>query len=353
MFERRNNFDLRRLLSGAEPFLYSLLSRLEWDLAMSTSSLQCLKLDPGLRKRIADTLVPTSKIKDILYVVLVAQGRVITLVRPKKHSIHPSDLHILVNTIHSPSIINSAAAASWLPICLPKFNPSAFVNAYVSFLRRTEDDALQTPTLGPVADGAASPPLPPHTGTSDDTRSESTVEKGKGVTLEVGLIVVSGLADFEAVRGWCATASEKLESEGMLKSLVHAITKGTTEYSVGDLSIPGLRHFLYKSRSQVQVTAPKYEEPYDDANECRRLVTLYQILHDAIHAKSGQEGTLKLQYIRTERESVLGWITQPFELYLAMSPLVPKSAVVNAANAIARWVQKEEKRLFLRDAPVF
>lgn len=46
-------------------------------------------------------------------------------------------------------------------------------------------------------------------------------------------------------------------------------------------------------------------------------------------------------------------ITQPFELYLAMSPLVPKSAVVNAANAIARWVQREEKRLFLRDAPVF
>ena len=63
MFERRNNFDRRRLLSGAEPFMYSLLDRLEWDLAMSTSSLHCLKLDPGLRKRIADTLVPTSKIK--------------------------------------------------------------------------------------------------------------------------------------------------------------------------------------------------------------------------------------------------------------------------------------------------
>jgi hypothetical protein len=52
-----------------------------------------------------------------------------------------------------------------------------------------------------------------------------------------------------------------------------------------------------------------------------------------------------------------GWrtpqITQPFELYLTLSPLVPKSAAVNAANAIARWVKKEEARLFLRDAPVF
>ena len=107
MFERRTNFDLRRLLSGAEPFLYSLLSRLEWDLAMGTSSLQCLKVEPMLRKSVADVLVPTSKIKvvlhplpmilqvltvwqDILYMILIAQERVITLVRPKKHSIHPS-----------------------------------------------------------------------------------------------------------------------------------------------------------------------------------------------------------------------------------------------------------------------
>lgn len=386
MFERRNNFDLRRLLSGAEPFMYSLLSRLEFDLAMSTSSLQCLKLDPGLRKRIADTLVPTNKIKDILYVVLVAQGRVITLVRPKKHSIHPSDLHILINTVHSPSIINSSAAASWLPICLPKFNPGAFVNAYVSFLRRGDDHREPaTPTLdaseqggaaessAPASSEDASPaePAGPSTKTPEgavspteasgpDSKSvassgQSTVEAPPECEahIDIGLICVSGLADFEAVRGWCTTASEKLEREHLLGALVSALRSGATEYGVGDLAIPGLRHFLYKSRGAVQVTAPRYEEPYAAPRERRRLVTLYQTLHDAVHAKSGQGGTLKMQYVRTERESVLGWITQPFELYLAMSPLVPKSAVVNAANAIARWVQREEKKLFLRDAPVF
>jgi vacuolar fusion protein MON1 len=37
-------------------------------------------------------------------------------------------------------------------------------------------------------------------------------------------------------------------------------------------------------------------------------MTLYQIIHDAIHAKSGQESTLKLQFIRTEWESVMGWV---------------------------------------------
>ena len=39
-----------------------------------------------------------------------------------------------------------------------------------------------------------------------------------------------------------------------------------------------------------------------------RLITLYQILHDSIHAKSGQKGTLKLQYIKTRHESVMGWV---------------------------------------------
>lgn len=46
-------------------------------------------------------------------------------------------------------------------------------------------------------------------------------------------------------------------------------------------------------------------------------------------------------------------ITQPFELYVAVSPMLPKSGVVGAANAVTRWVKKEESRLFLRDAPVF
>ena len=46
-------------------------------------------------------------------------------------------------------------------------------------------------------------------------------------------------------------------------------------------------------------------------------------------------------------------ITQPFELYVALSPRLPKSAAVGAANAVARWVKKEEGRLFLWDAPVF
>ncbi|KAK7048518.1 trafficking protein Mon1-domain-containing protein [Favolaschia claudopus] len=340
VFERRTNFDLRRLLNGAESFLTSMLSRLEFDLAMATSSLHCLRLEASIRKRAGDALVPPSKMKDILYVVLVARGRVITIVRPKKHSIHPADIHILLNTIHAPSILNSPASASWIPVCLPKFNPSGFVNAYISFPRK--DDGLELEQQTSSESGLENSVL-----TVKPRYSQHALDSG------IGLVCISGGGDFETIRSWCDSATEKMETEGTLDIIANAFRSGQTEYSVAELGIPGLRHFLYKSRAQVQITCPMFEDPYDEVDERRRLTTLYQIIHDAIHAKSGQEASLKLQYIRSEKESVMGWITQPFELYVTLSPRLPKSAAVGAANAVARWVKKEESRLFLRDAPVF
>jgi len=81
----------------------------------------------------------------------------------------------------------------------------------------------------------------------------------------------------------------------------------------------------------VQFTSPAWEDPYDNLDDRRRypeysnlllspsitddcidvrLVTLYQILNDSVHAKSGQGGgPLKLQYIKTEKESVMCWVS--------------------------------------------
>ncbi|KAI0320195.1 trafficking protein Mon1-domain-containing protein [Amylostereum chailletii] len=358
IFERRTNFDLGRLLSGAENLIHALMDRVEMDLAMNTSSLHCLKLDPTVRKRAANALLPTSKMKDLLYIILVAHGYVITLARPRKHSIHPSDLHILMNTAHSPSIVNSSASASWLPLCLPKFNSSGFVNTFVTFLQSPEEpqsvpnapEAVSSDSTSQSEDHASTQSSPVETETSEQDIPKPLQPT---TTAGVGLICVSGNGDFESIRSWSDTVTQTLTEEGTLTAILESIRTGTTEYSCSELAIPGLRHFIYKSRLHVQITAPIFEEPYGDLHERRRLITLYQILHDNIHAKSGQDLPLKLQYIRTEKEGVLGWITQPFELYVTLSPWIPKTAVVGAANAVARWVKKEEAHLFLRDAPVF
>jgi hypothetical protein len=359
IFERRTNFDLRRLLGGSEILIHSLLERVETDMAMGTSSLHCLRLDPVVRSRAANHLVPTSKMKDLLYLILVAQGRVITLARPKKHSIHPADLHILMNTAHSPSIVNSSASASWLPLCLPKYNSSGFVNVFVTFLQSEHNSESSATALDSKAKSRTGQPVEPSSptriGQEEDTAKPDSFLSRRDTNpgVDVGLLCVTANGDFESIRDWCSVVIGRLENDGTLASIEKSIRNGLTEYSVSDLSIPGLRHFIYKSRSLVQITAPIYEEPYDDINERRRLITLYQTLHDGIHAKSGQDLPLKLQYIRTEREAVMGWITQPFEMYIAVSHGLPKSAVISAANAVTRWVKKEEGRLFLRDAPIF
>jgi len=355
--------------------MHTLLQRVQGDMAMNLSSLQFLKLDPSVRSRAAEALVPVSKMKDMLYIVLIAAGRIITLVRPKKHSIHPSDLHLLLNTVHAPSIYNNSASASWLPICLPKFNSTGFVNTYVNFVRR-DGDSSSVPSTSAVAAATTSSSLPAATGgdKDKDKPSMSTSELGDGSergnhsesgsaagslptsgpsATSIGLICVSGESDFDVIRVWGENVIQRLEREGSLEAISNAIRSGNSTYSVSDIGIPGLRHFFYKSRPHVQITGPEFEEPYEDVQERRRLITLYQLIHDALHGKSGQEKTLKLQYLRTDKEGVLGWITQPFELYVTLSPMLPKSAVIGAANAVVKWVRKEENKLFLRDAPVF
>jgi len=145
--------------------------------------------------------------------------------------------------------------------------------------------------------------------------------------------------------------SKKFEEESLIGSIEQAAVTHT--YTTGELGIPGLWHFVYKSRTHVQFTQPEFDAPYDSQVEQRRLITLYQHVHDALHARSGQPEALTLQYIKTDREAIMGWITKPFELYLALSPQLAKPACVSAANAVVNWAKKEEGRLFLKDAPVF
>jgi hypothetical protein len=63
---------------------------------------------------------------------------------------------------------------------------------------------------------------------------------------------------------------QRLEKDGNLASIADACDSGSTEYSVSDLGIPGLRHFIYKSRPHVQITVPIFEDPYDNLEDRRR-----------------------------------------------------------------------------------
>lgn len=45
--------------------------------------------------------------------------------------------------------------------------------------------------------------------------------------------------------------------------------------------------------------------------------------------------------------------TSTYELYASFPPLVPKKVATEAAHALARWVRKNDSRIFLVNAASF
>ena len=84
---------------------------------------------------------------------------------------------------------------------------------------------------------------------------------------------------------------------------------------MGDVAIPDLRHFLYKSRSTAQCTCPEYEAPYAAADEQQRVRGLYQYLHQRIHSNTNP---LKILFHVGQYETLLGWVSDDVRLALAV-----------------------------------
>lgn len=185
LFARAANFDLRRLLEGTDGLLDALVKRLQVDPAVPLVALQPLRLDPALREDVGSLLLPPKgdkRPKDLLYVLLLARQRIVTLVRPRKHSVHPADCQLLVNTVYGTKALKESGTESWVPICLPKFAPQGFVHAHVSFLDADEKlvrDAKQ-----------------------DEEEGEEGKQKGKHQP-DLALVLVTGNRDgFEELSAW-------------------------------------------------------------------------------------------------------------------------------------------------------
>jgi hypothetical protein len=139
---------------------------------------------------------------------------------------------------------------------------------YVTFLRK--DEPLSA--------------IPSPGGNIESPRDSVTNQEGLDES-GIALVCVGAGGEFEAIRAWCASVihvrcacfsltllrnAQKMNNDKTLNSLVEASNARKTEYSVSELGIPGLRHFVYKSRTQVQITLPVFEDPYHQATERKR-----------------------------------------------------------------------------------
>ena len=121
IFEQKKGFDLRRMLAGSERLIYSLTRAMDSDPAYMLSSVRVLPLNPATRDSIAKTIIAEcSKVKNVVFGILLAENQLVTLVRMKKYYIHPADLHLIFNIVNSSESFKDSEA--WMPICLPKFD---------------------------------------------------------------------------------------------------------------------------------------------------------------------------------------------------------------------------------------
>ncbi|KAI9206828.1 MON1-like protein A-like protein [Polychytrium aggregatum] len=301
IFKERENYDLRRLLMGTETFFDNMADQFLQSPGYCLEAIECVKMERGLREQIGK-LFSANVPQSLLFGAMFAGDRLVTLIRPKRHTLHPTDIRLITNMVTSSTSFQSVE--SWTPICLPHFHSRGFLHAYVSFIGSSE---LYLVLI------------------SNDRDAFFSMSAYKDEIVE-GVSKQPGLAD---------------QLEGSLYEKT---------YSLKDVGIPGLRHFVYKSKALMQYIQASRNPPYTNSSDYERLLRLYQYSH----ARSNEASFgVKVGYFAAESESVLAWITQQSELYVTLDPFATKIDAISIAQKLQKWIKAHEELVFLDRAVVF
>ncbi|KAF2838536.1 DUF254-domain-containing protein [Patellaria atrata CBS 101060] len=321
MFKARASTDLRRPLQGTEILLSALADGFtRGSPSTLLSALECLKLRKSHRQVINNTLLKTRS-PNLLYGLIVASGKLVSVVRPKKHSLHPGDLHLIFNMLFEAGSVKAGGGENWIPLCLPGFNNTGYLYMYVSFLNVNN--------------------------TSEQVRERPSTSSGED---EVAILLISANKDgFFELKKMRDELVEQLDKNGSLAFMTAAIKRGRP--SCTDI-IPGttLRHFLYKSRGNVQFTMPSFDPYFSTPIARRRLLTLYTHLHTHLHTRPTH---LKIHHTTSGNCLTLAWTTPLFDLYAVAPGTTSRAALAQAANRVVQWVRREEERVFIIGGAVF
>ncbi|KAJ2588694.1 Vacuolar fusion protein mon1 [Coemansia sp. RSA 1722] len=298
IFEQRSNFDLRQLLGGTEAIIDQLVDRMETDFTFSLGSLDTLWMRYRLRDRIGKALL-ASRVKCVLYAMLIADMKLVTLMRPRKHSLHPSDLHLLFNMAASKNFLTGE---HWTPMCFPKFNDKGFLHVYINY-----------------------------------------------ITPSVALILVSADRDSFIDMTQCRLRiTQDLSTDDSLQRMEDAASQRALRPL--ELGIPGLLQLYYRHKTLVQHFGTRFDEIVDEQQQ-RRIVNTYQRLR-LYMVKSGPN-PLRIIYHKTDTETVLVWQSSAFELYAAIDPSMDVRAMIRKINIVLEWIRNEEDHLFVINAPSY
>ncbi|KAJ1735860.1 Vacuolar fusion protein mon1 [Coemansia biformis] len=298
IFEQRSNFDLRQLLGGTEGIIDQLVDRLDVDLGFALGSLDTLWMRYSLRERVGKVLL-SRRPKSLLYAMVVSDMKLVTLLRPRKHSLHPSDLHLLFSMVASRVF---ASGEHWTPVCFPRFNDQGFLHVYISY----------------IAAGVA-------------------------------LVLVSADRDsFFAMTQCRERVCDDLAADDLVQRLADAAAQRALHPR--ELGVPGLLQLYYRHKTLVQHFGTRFEDAVDDA-QMRRIINTYKRLR--LHMTKGGQKPLRIIYYRCATDTVLAWQSSTFELYAAVAPSMDVKSMIRLVNTVLEWIDKEEDHLFVVNPPSY
>ncbi|KAG5368731.1 Vacuolar fusion protein [Yarrowia sp. C11] len=305
IYANQSNFDLRNLLQGTDVYLDALTREIvNGSPSILLGALEPLILRKSIREEI-DAVLLNCRTPSLLYGLIVSDSKLANVIRPKKHSLHPPDLILLFSMLFNTTSFRDGE--HWVPICLPKFNSTGFLYAYIHFFSKSS-----------------------------------------------ALIQISADKNaFFELRDAKQQILAQMADKGLIKALERAEERG--RFKPVDVAVPMVRHFLYKSRAHVQYVMPSYETHYHEPHLQRGLVTFYHQLHAQVNSASSRGSNNGWRFLHLVRNSCIGfaWITPSFELYCVSGPNVSRATLAASIHSIAKWVSQHRERLFVIGGAVF
>lgn len=97
IFQKQANFDLRRLLGGTESFLDHICKTSGTSPNYILGAIRSVRMSPSLRQSAGLALQAARSVakRSLIYGLLLVEDQLITILRPKKHSLHPSGTFLI------------------------------------------------------------------------------------------------------------------------------------------------------------------------------------------------------------------------------------------------------------------
>ncbi|XP_051113389.1 vacuolar fusion protein MON1 homolog [Andrographis paniculata] len=335
-FEKNPKFDMTSLLGGTDAVFSSLIHSFSWNPASFLHAYSCLPLSYSSRQAVGTILQDVAS-SGVLFALLLCKHKVISLIGAQKASLHPDDILLLSNFIMSSESFRTSESFS--PICLPRYNPMAFLYSYVHFFDMDTYLILLT-TKADVFYHLKDSRI----------RIESVLLKSN-VLSEVQRSLVDGGMHIEDLPIDPTSRAGSIPSHlGYPRSA--SGSPGRLRDAFAGIGGPaGLWHFIYRSIYLDQYVSSEFSSPINSLKQQKRLYRAYQRLYASMHGSGN--GPHKTQFRRDENYVLLCWVTQDFELYAAFDPLADKALAIKVCNRVCQWVKDVENEIFLLGASPF